>query len=138
MEPINYYEPWTTPEIKFLRENYRKNNLEYIMKKLGRNKQSIYVQAHNIGLKMINSQDLIHVGNVTYKRCSRCGGEFTLDNFVRQSAMKSGFSSACKKCRKKDNEKRKSRIIWEARRAKALNGLRTKGITRAYFGACFN
>lgn len=44
-----------------------------------------------------------------FKKCTSCGRELLLDarNFVRKSRSKDGFNSKCKRCEKKDRQKRK-------------------------------
>lgn len=44
-----------------------------------------------------------------FKKCTGCGRELLLDprNFVRKSRSKDGFNSKCKRCEKKERQKKK-------------------------------
>jgi hypothetical protein len=44
-----------------------------------------------------------------FKKCTCCGRELLLDprNFVRKSRSKDGFNSKCKRCEKKERQKKK-------------------------------
>ena len=49
--PNQFTNPWTDSEIEFLRTNYSKHDVAWLVQKLGRSESSIWYKASSLGLK---------------------------------------------------------------------------------------
>lgn len=107
-------------EILVLKENKKKNVdiASYINKKYGKNYTANYISTifKQKIIGKINDAAKLHQDTIencffeeNFKKCTDCGRVLLLDkrNWVKKSRSKDGFQNRCKRCEKKNREKKK-------------------------------
>lgn len=92
---IEYY---SSEQIKFLKDNYPKLGAVYCSTHLNKTVSSVKTKAQRLGLKIINSTEIIDGKNV---KCADCEQILPFECFNKCHIRSNGLQRFCKKCRSK-------------------------------------
>jgi hypothetical protein len=106
---------WTLEEIKYLKENYSKEDMDIMIKKLNKSKSQITSKAKSLGLKRdmkflhknkrLRQGNLIMINNRIFKKCKTCNKYVEIEMFYKNNLTYDGLAVSCKECVKRRSKK---------------------------------